>query len=65
MSKLMLKCHAGSKAPFISFGYTFLIPKWFQGVPVGLVAKVSTSRAEDRGFESHLRQDFFRVESYQ
>ena len=30
-----------------------------------LVVKASASRAEDRGFESHLRQDFSRVESYQ
>ena len=32
---------------------------------VGLVVKASTSRAEDPGFESHLRWDFFGVESYQ
>ena len=31
----------------------------------GLVVKASASRAEDPGFESHLRWDFFRVESYQ
>ena len=31
---------------------------------VGLVVKASTSRAEDPEFESRLRQDFFRVESY-
>ena len=32
---------------------------------VGLVVKASTSRAEDPGFESRLRQNFFWVESYQ
>ena len=32
---------------------------------VGLVVKTSTSGAEDPGFESRLRRDFFRVESYQ
>ena len=32
---------------------------------VGLVVKASASRAEDPGFESRLRQDFFGVESYQ
>ena len=32
---------------------------------VGLVVKASASRAEDPGFESCLRQDFSRVESYQ
>ena len=33
--------------------------------PVGLVVKASASRAEDPGFESRLRRDFFGVESYQ
>ena len=32
---------------------------------VGLAVKASASRAEDPGFESRLRQDFSRVESYQ
>ena len=32
---------------------------------VGLVVKASASRAEDPGFESRLRLDFFGVESYQ
>ena len=32
---------------------------------VGLVVKASASRAEDPGFESRWRRDFFRVESYQ
>ena len=31
---------------------------------VGLVVKASASRAEDPRFESHLRQDFWGVESY-
>ena len=31
----------------------------------GLVVKASASRAEDPGFESHLRWDFFGAESYQ
>ena len=32
---------------------------------VGLVVKASASRAQDPGFESRLRRDFFGVESYQ
>ena len=36
-----------------------------QGHLVGLAVKASASRAEGPGFKSHLRQDFFRVESYQ
>ena len=32
---------------------------------VGLVVKASTSRAQDPGFECHLRRDFSGVESYQ
>ena len=32
---------------------------------VGLVVKASASTAEDPGFESRLRRDFFGVESYQ
>ena len=32
---------------------------------VGLIVKASASRAEDPGFQSHLCQDFFGVESYQ
>ena len=32
---------------------------------VGLVVKASSSKAEDPGFESRLRRDFFGVESYQ
>ena len=32
---------------------------------VSLVVKASASRAEDLGFESRLRRDFFGVESYQ
>ena len=32
---------------------------------VGLVVKAFASRAEDPGFESRLRLDFFGVESYQ
>ena len=32
---------------------------------VGTVVKASASRAEDPGFESRLRRDFFEVESYQ
>ena len=32
---------------------------------IGLVVKASASRAEDPGFESGLRQDFFGVKSYQ
>ena len=32
---------------------------------VGLVVKASASKAEDPGFESRLRRDFFRVDSYQ
>ena len=32
---------------------------------VGLVVKVSASKAEDPGFESRLLRDFFGVKSYQ
>ena len=32
---------------------------------VALVVKASAPRAEDSGFESRVRRDFFRVESYQ
>ena len=32
---------------------------------VGLVVKASASTAEDPGFESRLRRDFFGVDSYQ
>ena len=39
---------------------SFVIDRLF-----GLVVKASASRAEDPGFESGLRQDFFGVESYQ
>ena len=35
-----------------------LPPRWSSG-------KASASRAEDPGFESRLRRDFFEVESYQ
>ena len=38
-------------------------PEWDR--LVGLVVKASASRAEDPGFESRLRRDFFGVESYQ
>ena len=36
----------------------YLPPRWPSG-------KASASRAEDLGFESRLRRDFFGVESYQ
>ena len=32
---------------------------------VGLMVKASASRAEDPGFKSRFRRDFFGVESYQ
>ena len=38
---------------------------WSYDRLVGLVAKVSASRAEDPGFEFRLRRDFFGVERYQ
>ena len=38
---------------------------WWVDRLVGLVVKVSASRAKDPGFESRLRRDFFGVESYQ
>ena len=46
-------------------------PSWSLGSPllryrlIGLVVKASALRAEDPGFESCLRRDFFGVESYQ
>ena len=36
-----------------------LIPPTFQDRLVGLVVKASASRADDPGFESRLRRDFF------
>ena len=41
------------------------LPFWTIHRLVGLVVKASASRAEDPGFESRLRRDFFGVESYQ
>ena len=43
------------------------VEQWFpcRDRLVGLVVKASASRAEDPGFESRLRRDFFGVESYQ
>ena len=38
---------------------------YFLNLLDGLVVKASASRAEDPGFESRLRRDFFGVESYQ
>ena len=37
---------------------------WLSDRLVGLVVKVSASRAEDPGFDSRKRRDFFRIESY-
>ena len=45
--------------------YESCIPSLLWDCLVGLVIKVSASRAEDPGFESHLHWDFFGVESYQ
>ena len=42
-----------------------LIVHSFPILLVGLVVKASASGAEDPGFESRLRRDFSRVESYQ
>ena len=47
-------------------GFTwFLTPFPQQHRLVGLVVKASASRAEDPGFESRLRWDFYGVKSYQ
>ena len=50
-------------------GYTLYVlslhPSPSEDRLVGLVVKVSASRAEGPGFESRLRRDFFGVESYQ
>ena len=45
--------------------FTLLPRPWPQDRFVGLVVKASAWRAEDPGFESRLRWDFFGVESYQ
>ena len=41
------------------------VKSWKVDRLVGLVVKASASRAEDSGFESRWRRDFFGVESYQ
>ena len=55
-------CHDGNHLKKQSVGAATLPSKHHL---VGLVVKASTSRAEDPGFESPLRRDFFGVESYQ
>ena len=47
------------------FGSFYIDPVLPDVCLVGLVVKASASRAEDPGFESRLRRDFFGVESYQ
>ena len=61
--------HVGIKKPSNS-GSLYYNYNGFCSIPmldrlVGLVVKASASRAEGPGFESRLRRDFFRVESYQ
>ena len=51
-------CHAQRLATLLFLLLLLLPPRWPSG-------KASASRAEDPGFESRLRRDFFRVESYQ
>ena len=55
-----------SSSAFSSFSFS-LLPPWPSGKDrfVGLMVKVSASRAEDPEFESCLRRDFSGVESYQ
>ena len=60
-----LSCHAQSFLYVLFFilcvcecSFVSWPPRWPSG-------KASTSRAEDPGFESRLRRDFFGVESYQ
>ena len=43
----------------------FCLPHQVLSSLVDIVVKASASRAEDPGFESRLRRDFFGVESYQ
>ena len=45
--------------------HAFSYKLFFKGQPRWPSGKASASRAEDPGFESRLRRDFFRVESYQ
>ena len=52
-----------SRCHFSEFSIFFPFPSFHR--LVGLVIKASASRAEDPGFESRLRRDFFGVESYQ
>ena len=46
-------------------GQNYSVDWWLNFLLVGLVAKTSSSRADDPGFKSCLRRDFFGVESYQ
>ena len=50
------QAYALSCFPFILFLWLML---YIYDLLVGLVVKASASRAEDRGFESRLRRDFF------
>ena len=51
---------------FVCLVCTYInVKPWQKHRLVGLVVKVSASRAEGPGFESCLRRDFFGVESYQ
>ena len=55
----------GMGVGFTSVLQCYLSAHFFSDRLVGLVVKVSASRAEDSGFEFHLCQDFSGVESYQ
>ena len=52
----------GQRSASVTYSHTIVHPT--QPSPT-LSGKASTSRAEDPGFESRLRRDFFGVESYQ
>ena len=47
------------------FIITFWVSVFLSRPPCWPSGKASASRAEDPGFESRLRRDFFEVESYQ
>ena len=65
------KGHCASLVLFDSYELTFRFmsssvitcPSYKANLLAGLVVKASASRAEDPGFESRLRRDFFRIES--
>ena len=65
--KLMLKSLVWLDQGLMPWSTAFKMDRWPLATDclAGLVVKASALRAEDPGFESRLRRDFFGVESYQ